>query len=356
MSTSTNGPLSPAHGAAVRLTLLLLLTASALTIAPLWVALTLAIWFAVLARPLLLRVARWLRGRNAAAAVITMLLVLLIVTPLLLAGISLATGAVSLVKRALNTPSGKSALAAIVSDHAEGIEWLDLLRQQDLFGLIQEHGARAWQVLQAVAGATVGAVLSGFIFVLGGYTFLVSGPHAYRWAEAHAPLHPTHFRRLAGAFVETGRGLLIGVGLTALIQGLLATGAYLALGIPSAATLGLLTCLASLVPSFGTALVWVPVAAGLAITGRPIKAAILAGIGVLVISTVDNLLRPYLSKYGRLRLPTFALFVGIFGGLSAFGPWGFVLGPLLVRLTVEILEIYREETSSAQGAQGAQAE
>ncbi len=84
---------------------------------------------------------------------------------------------------------------------------------------------------------------------------LVDGVRYYRWIEDHAPLARERTRRLADAFNETGRGLFVSVGLTGLVQGILATVAYFALGVPRALVLGLLTCVASLIPSIGTALV-----------------------------------------------------------------------------------------------------
>jgi predicted PurR-regulated permease PerM len=62
----------------------------------------------------------------------------------------------------------------------------------------------------------------------------------------------------------------------------------------------------------------------------------------LVVSTADNFVRPMLSRYGKLRMPTFLLLVSMLGGLGLFGAWGVLLGPLLVRLAVEGLEIWRE--------------
>ena len=81
------------------------------------------------------------------------------------------------------------------------------------------------------------------------------------------------------------------------------------------------------------------VAIGLALSGRWVAAIILGAIGVLVIGTVDNLLRPMFSRYGQLKLPTFVLFLAIFGGIALYGAAGIILGPLLVRLGVEALNL-----------------
>ena len=151
-----------------------------------------------------------------------------------------------------------------------------------------------------------------------------------------------HLRRLRAAFHEVGKGLLVGVGLTGLAQAGVATIAYFFLGIPRALVLGLLTFVMSLIPSVGTAIVWIPIAVGLAVTGRTTAAAILVVIGVGVISTVDNILRPVFARYGELQLSSFALLLSMFGGLALFGGWGLALGPLLVRLAIEALEIAKE--------------
>jgi predicted PurR-regulated permease PerM len=160
--------------------------------------------------------------------------------------------------------------------------------------------------------------------------------------ENRSPLSPLHLRRFRAAFHEVGKGLLVGVGLTGLAQAGVATIAYFALGIPRALVLGMLTFVMSLIPSIGTAIVWVPLAIGLAVTGRTTAAVILVIIGAGVISTVDNVLRPVFSRYGELQMSSFALLLSMFGGLALFGGWGLALGPLVVRLAVEALDIAKE--------------
>ena len=135
--------------------------------------------------------------------------------------------------------------------------------------------------------------------------------------------------------------IVLSVVMTGLIQGLTATVAYFVLGIPRAIVLGVLTAFASLIPSVGTALVWIPIALGLALTGSWWRAGIMAFVGIFVIGLADNLLRPLLSRRGSLQLPTFVLMVSMFGGLATVGAWGLLLGPLLVRLAVEAVSIER---------------
>lgn len=74
-------------------------------------------------------------------------------------------------------------------------------------------------------------------------------------------------------------------------------------------------------------------------------------VGAGVISMADNLLQPFYARLGSLRMPTYPLFVTLFGGLIAFGTWGAILGPLIVRLWLEALTLQKEsrsvETSSS---------
>jgi predicted PurR-regulated permease PerM len=315
--------------------------AAGLMIWPLWQPLVLATWFAIFARPLMKRVSRITRGRHRAAAVLTVLLLLLVLVPIGLFAAALVSAAIELLETLLRSKGGKEALEAIVS--GPGITGHHAFGLSDIVALAREFGERAVGLVTTIAGATAKGILGTFVFVLAAYAFLAEGREVYAWVEDHLPIAPRHFRRYGAAFAETGRGLVVGVGLTGVIQGLTATIAYLALGIPRAFVLGVLTAFASLIPSVGTALVWIPVAVGLALTGRWGRATIMAVIGVVVIGFADNMLRPMLSRHGSVQLPTFVLLVAMFGGLATVGAWGLLLGPLLVRLAVEAVSIEREE-------------
>lgn len=336
----------PHHPEAIK-TVLILLGVGALAIfVPMWAPLVLAAWFAHLTRPLLDRITHKLQKRRRAAGVLVLLAFLLLMTPIVLLTISVASSAVELVQRVVQTKGGASdALKSIVTtDDKGGISLGESVKTPDkIVGLMRQHGTRAWTTLNMIAGATARGLIGFFVFLLGAYTLLVDGEAAYAWARRHAPVRPELFDRFANAFNETGRGLLVGVVLTGALQSTIATIAYLILGVPSAMVLGLLTFIGSLIPSVGTALVWVPVAIGLALSGRTGAALALGVIGMTVIATIDNFLRPVFARWGKLDLPSFVLLVAMFGGLALFGGWGLVLGPLLVRLFVEALRIAREE-------------
>jgi predicted PurR-regulated permease PerM len=335
---SSNG--LKAQPGALRWGAILFTVAAGFMIWPLWQPLVLATWFAILARPLMDKVSRVTRGRRRAAAVLSLALLLLVLVPVGLIVASLVSAATELIETLLNSNGGQDALRAIVSGGNPADHPFDL---NDVVALARQYGERAVGLASTIAGATAKGILGVLVFVLAAYTFLADGPQVYAWIEDHLPIAPRSFRRYGAAFAETGRGLVVGVGLTAVIQGVVATVAYLALGIPRAFVLGVLTAFASLIPSVGTAFVWGPVAVGLALTGRWVQAIIMAAVGVLVIGLIDNILRPLLSRHGNVQLPTFVLLVAMFGGLATVGAWGLLLGPLLVRLAVEAVSIERDE-------------
>lgn len=315
---------------------------AAMTLAPLLVPVILAAWTATIARPLLDRLARALKGRSTAAAVIVFALVLVGVTVSILLVTAVVSGSSELWAMVSHSPSAQSALEAIVSP-GEGSEGLKVPRAlAELVPWLQGHGAEAFKLIGGVAGAAARSVIGAIIFFFGTWTFLIDGPRGWQWAQGHLPVASAHLRRMGAAFTETGRGLLIGVGLTNASQAVTAVIIYLSLGIPRAVVLGLLTGLAAFVPIAGTALIWAPVSAGLYLTDQPVKAVVMLALGV-VLSTMDNVLRPIFARYGKLDLPVFVLFLSVFGGLAVWGPFGALLGPLIIRLTIEALALLREE-------------
>jgi predicted PurR-regulated permease PerM len=313
------------------------------TMHPLWAPVLLAAWTAILAQPLHNRMMR-LGGRTRAAGLLTVAFVVLAIAPLVVVGLSLFGTAVDLVHSLERSSGGKDAFNVLLSsERSAGIASNPLQRG---FELMRQHGASAMRAASTVFGAATAVVIGLFVFLCGFFAFLTEGNRAKSWIISHSPLPREHMLRFGAAFVETGRGLFIGVGVTALLQGVLATVGYVVIGVPQALVLGLLTTLAALIPSIGTGLVWVPVTVALFLSGRNGAGVALLVVGC-VVSVADNIIRPWLSRYGHLQLPTFVVLVSMLGGIGVFGPWGVLLGPLLVRLAVEALAIWQDEQGVA---------
>lgn len=310
---------------------------------PLWVPIVLAAWSAILTRPLQQRVAKLVGGRSRAAGMVTVVLVLAVLTPVVITALSLFGSLVDLATRVSQTEDGVQAMNALIASES-GPEPMNLADTRQLFELIRRHGMSALGTVRELFGAVAAVAVGLFVFVFAFYTFLVDGPRMYLWLLDHSPLSAAHSERMVAAFAETGRGLFLSLGGTALFQGTLATIGYLIIGVPQALLLGMLTFVGSFIPLIGTALVWAPVTAGMLLLDRSGQAVAVLVLG-LVVSSLDNFVRPWLSRYGHLQLPTFVIFVAMLGGIAAFGAAGPLLGPLIVRLAAEALHIWREERS-----------
>ncbi len=316
-------------------------------LAPYWGWLVLAAWFAALARPGLERLATLAGGRRRGAAIMTIALSIALLVPISFVVVSLAVDAFELVRSLSGAQSGRAALEGLVSEapgasEGEG-ETSSMLGSASLANLVREHSDRAFEMLAALAGSIVQALLGFMVLLSGAYSALVHGPTLFKWFEERTPASHATMKRLHAAFVETGRGLLIGSGLTGLVQAIIATGIYFALDVPRALVLGFLTLVSSVIPGVGTALIWVPVTAGLLLAGRTPQAILMAVLGTIFVSGIDSVIRPFFVRWGKLDLSPFIVMVSVFGGLAAVGPWGILLGPIVVRLALEVFRIARDE-------------
>lgn len=125
----------------------------------------------------------------------------------------------------------------------------------------------------------------------------------------------------------------------ALVQGLLGGILFAAVGIPSAVFWGAIMAFMSIIPLIGAFIIYVPASVILVIGGSYIKAVIVIAVGTLVISQVDNVLRPYMIS-GRTSMHPLLLFFTIMGGIALFGLLGIVVGPLIAAVFITLLQIF----------------
>ncbi|MBL9023211.1 MAG: AI-2E family transporter [Myxococcales bacterium] len=315
-------------------------------LAPLFAPLLFAAWSAAILDSLAARISRLAGGRRSVGAAVCVVLLLSLFVPVGLLITSLVSSVVAFGQQLFASGAVPHALEVLVSPNGGAIEPTD--QAQRWLDLARTHGMTAWQTARGVAGAGAWALVVLLVFFVSLFEFIRDGRAMWAWVEEHAPVSRATSARLAGAFLETGRGLIVGAGLTALMQAIVATVGYAILGVPRAMVLGAVTYICAFVPAVGTAAVWAPVAVGLAMQGQPTKAIILVAIGLLGVGTIDNIMRPLFQRWGgKLNLPAFWLLLAAFGGLAAFGAVGLVIGPLALRMARELLEIAREARAGA---------
>ena len=143
------------------------------------------------------------------------------------------------------------------------------------------------------------------------------------------------FERISGTINATVYGTLA----VSAIQGLLGGLMFWWLGLPAPLLWGVVMAILAVIPVLGAFVVWVPAVAFLALEGSWGNAVILAVWGMLVVGTIDNLLRPALVGK-QLKLHTVVAFISVVGGLMLFGPAGLILGPVALTITTVLLETW----------------
>ena len=192
------------------------------------------------------------------------------------------------------------------------------------------------QVALGVFGTLVGFALMVFLF----FYLLRDGERIFSRLMDLVPLEPERRARLITYLAEVTRAVVFGHSLTALAQGALVGIGFAIVHLPSPLVFGVLAALAALLPGAGTGFVLIPAVLYLAFDGRW-GAALFLALWSVGIGLCDNLLRPYLTRQ-HAAVSTLTVFVGVIGGLVAFGLIGLVLGPVLLSLIVALLRFAQE--------------
>ena len=202
--------------------------------------------------------------------------------------------------------------------------------------------ARTGAIVVGAAGAVLALLLTLFLLF---FFFRDADTMAAR-LESLLPGDPVRKKRLVDHVADVTRAVVYGSVVTAALQGLLVGLAFRVFRLPSPVVFGSLAALCSLLPA-GTILVWGPAAVALVIQGRWGAAAAMVAWGALaVVGAVDTFVRPMVVS-GRVEVPFLPVFLGVLGGLEAFGPIGIFLGPVLIAFTLELARTIEEERASA---------
>ena len=320
--------------------------------------LTPIIWAAILAMlffPVYTIVLRWCGGRETLAA---FALTLGITTGVVLPTVSLSSvitreGA-SLYHRVSEYVTSGELNATIQRLHAS--RFGRLVDRLEAYEIDWNAAARSSvDTVSSVIVSQVTSVARNVAVFLFDFTIMVftlfflfrDGERLYRGLRDVIPMDPGHKDAIFSVLYQTLSAVTQGMVATALAQGVLTWVALWSLGLPYTAFLGVVAGFLSLIPFVGAAGVWIPCTIYLAATGDLVRAIILLVYGSLVISMVDNVLRPLLIG-GQTRLPTLFLFFGILGGVKTYGVLGIFLGPVLLAIVIAFIRIYQEQFTTAE--------
>ena len=311
-------------------------------------AIFLAGLFSAMARPVYRRLKIRFKGHRHLASVTTLLLMVFVVLiPLmLLVGIIVAQAIdvgqsiTPWIKQTIEQPDRLSAYLQYLPFYEELVPYREIILEKmgKVVGTISK-----W-VVGGLSQATLGTanfLFMSFVFLYTMYFFQMDGNKLITKILYYLPLNSEDENRMLAKFTSVTRATLKGTLLIGILQGGLAGSAFAVAGIDNAVFWGTVMAVLSVIPSVGSALVWIPASIILIMQG-----SVGAGVGLIafcgvVVGSLDNVLRPILVGKDT-KMHELMIFFGTLGGIMMFGIAGIFIGPLIASLFVTIWELYGE--------------
>jgi predicted PurR-regulated permease PerM len=302
-----------------------------------------ALALAVLFAPVHRRLERRLHRPNLAAVLSVTLVVVIVVVPAILVAARLfAEAAAGAAAMGAAIDSGEWQRRIAGHPLAALTDWVSkYISLPDIVGAGASWLTNTSAALLRASVAELVAFLLTFYFL---FYFFRDGHAALRALLVHSTLSREELGQITRRVGDTIHATFYGILVCSAVQGVLGGLMFWWLELPSPVLWGVIMGLLSVVPVFGSWIVWVPTAAFLALDGHWVAAIVLTAWGGVVIGWIDNVLYPVLVG-NRLRLHTVPTFVAVVGGLTVFGVSGVVLGPLVVEVTLGLLQIWRARST-----------
>ncbi len=205
-------------------------------------------------------------------------------------------------------------------------------------------------VVKSVANIIKGTTsffISLILILLTMFFFFIDGEKMLNKIKSWSPLSDNYNNEIFNKFRSTSYVAMISTFVTAIIQGIVGAIAFIIIGMPAFYP-GMLIGFFSLIPFPGSMVIYVPIGVYLILVGDIWQGLLILIWGAFIIGNTDNVIRAYILRgKGRDKInPIFVLF-SLFGGLTLFGFWGLILGPLILSLVVTIFHIYELEYSAS---------
>jgi len=313
-----------------------------------------AMLLSIVFHPLFEKLRHLLKKREVLSAMImTLLVVFVIVLPAALLTISLANEVVDAyhaLEEMIKTGRLQAYLEQILQVAPFQWIWTKLdqylnLSQADPFKFLLQNvrqiGTFLFNQTSLIFKGLSTFVIGFFFALLSLYYLFKDGHRLLERLKAIAPIPSKERELILLRFKDMVYATLFGGIVVAIAQGLLGGLIFWILGISSPVLWGTAMALLSFIPIGGTALVWAPASLLFMIQGHFLRGIVLLLFGALVISMVDNLLRPKLIS-SKTKIHPLLLFFSVLGGIQAFGMIGLMAGPLITTLCLTLIEIYAE--------------
>ncbi len=197
-------------------------------------------------------------------------------------------------------------------------------------------------VLRDLPVGLASGIVGVFVLLYVLYYAYIDGESFINYLKQALPMQESHRDLLFREIGNVVRAVMFGSVLTALIQGALGGLGFLFFGVPGVIFWSVIMFVLALLPIVGPPLVWVPASAYLFLEGRTFAAIGLFVYSAIMVSTVDNVVRPKLIG-SRAHVHPVIILLGVLGGIAVFGFSGLVLGPLILSIFVTVVDVYRRE-------------
>jgi predicted PurR-regulated permease PerM len=308
-------------------------------------------FLAFLLYPINLRIRRRLKGTTIAAGVLTVLAPIVILLPLSALSVEFVSQISALLRQLQKYAAGADIKS--LSD-LQQFPWIARINAWlQAHADISAEQVQSWlvsgtrDVMQRAAGwggsfflGALGSLLAFAIMLFLLFFFLRDGEAMIARARRLIPMAEDRKQRLFTQLSAVTRAIVFGTTVTALMQGLLLGIGFAIAGLPSPVVFGVLAALLSLLPVGGSAFVWIPAVIWLFVDRRW-GAGIFLLVWGLLLGGLDNVVRPLLIS-GRARISALAVFVGVLGGIPAFGAIGVIAGPVVLSLALALIEFAEE--------------
>jgi predicted PurR-regulated permease PerM len=324
-----------------------------LIFAPFIGPMTWAAFLAFLLYPLNQRLRRRFSGGGIAAGVLTLLAPIVILLPLSALSIDFVAQISALMQKLQKSAAELDIKSLSDLQQFPWIArinvWLEahagISAEQIQSGLVSATREALRRAASMGGGFFLGALgsLLGFaimLFLL--FFFLRDGDVMLARARRLIPLNEERKERLFRQLSGVTRAI-VGTSVTALLQGVLIGIGFTIASLPSPVVFGVLAALLSMLPVGGAAFVWGPAAIWLFVAGRWGFGIFMLAWGLLS-AGLDNVLRPMLIS-GWARISALAVFIGVLGGIPAFGAIGIIAGPVVLSLVLALIEFAEESRS-----------
>ncbi len=306
--------------------------------------------FAIIFYPLYQKTQRWVKWDSLRALLFTILILLLIIGPALYLTIALTEEAVNVYEMTREwveegkfeelTAKGWPILQEWFEQIEDAIGPFDIDPQNLMKTLTEAISKIAVSQGTALVGFTGRFIFYFSLMIFAMFYFFRDGVKLFQQIKQVIPMSSEKAEATVNHLRRVIEGTMYGGVVVAIIQGSLAGLMFAILGLPSAIFWGAVMTFMAFIPILGPYIIYTPASIILIATGSPVKGIVLFTVGTIIVSQVDNLLRPLLVS-GQTGLHTLLLFFAILGGINLFGLLGIILGPFIAALFVAIFEIFR---------------